>query len=106
MADGKTTISELSQLNSITDTDLLIVSHLSGQEYVTRSLSAGHFASKQFIESQHFATSSDISAYVTSSDVSAQISATLGNINAILEAINTGGTQVDAMLDQLNGLGE
>lgn len=65
-----TAISELSQLNSATDTDLFIISHLSGESYVTRSLSAGNFATKDYL--------------------SAQISATVGNINSILEAINVG----------------
>ena len=45
-----TAISELSTLNSVTDTDLLIVSHLSGESYVTRSLSAGNFATAQALQ--------------------------------------------------------
>ena len=82
-------ISELSQLNQATDTDLFIVSHLSGESYVTRSLSAGNFATKTFIENtyktydyisaqlsndgymtsaqvenQHFALSSDVSSQI------------------------------------------
>jgi len=48
-----TAISELSTLNSATDTDLLIVSHLSGESYVTRSLSAGNFATKSFVENTY-----------------------------------------------------
>ena len=44
-----TAISELSRLNQATDTDLFIVSHLSGESYVTRSLSAGNFATKDYL---------------------------------------------------------
>lgn len=44
------TISELQQLNAPTDTDLLIISHVSGtDQYVTRSLSAGVFATKEYV---------------------------------------------------------
>lgn len=38
-----TSISELEQLSSVSDTDLLIVSHLSGNDYVSRGISAGTF---------------------------------------------------------------
>ena len=61
-----TAISELSQLNAVTDTDLFIISHLSGESYVTRSLSAGNFATKIFVENQHYTTLSDVESQISS----------------------------------------
>ena len=51
MAIAQKSISELSQLTSpVNDEDLLIVSHLSSDSYVTRSLSAGTFATKEKLD--------------------------------------------------------
>ena len=38
---NRTSISEIEQLSAASNADLLIVSHLSGESYVSRSLSAG-----------------------------------------------------------------
>ena len=102
-----TAISELSTLNSVTDTDLLIVSHLSGESYVTRSLSAGNFATKSFVENTYktydyisaqlsndgYATSSQIENqhFALSSDVSSQID----NIQLKYSLISAGTTELE-----------
>ena len=62
MAIAQKSISELSQLTSpVNDEDLLIVSHLSSDSYVTRSLSAGTFATKEKLDDKVKVDESNVS---------------------------------------------
>jgi len=62
MAIAQKSISELSQLTSpVNDEDLLIVSHLSSDSYVTRSLSAGTFATKDKLDDKVKVDESNVS---------------------------------------------